>query len=174
MRMGTAKRASRAAAPRKASRKRRGTLRLSVQYASSARNVPSARSFGRWVRAAIDSDARVTVRLVGMREARALNRAYRGRDYATNVLTFVLDDGPPYDGDLVLCAPVVTREARAQGKDLMAHYAHLTVHGILHLQGFDHEREAAAAKMEKLETRILRRLGYPDPYTFPEHGRHPQ
>ena len=149
-------------------------MRLSVQYASSARGVPSARSFGRWVRAAIDSDARVTIRLVGMREGRALNRFYRGRDYATNVLTFVLDDGPPYDGDLVLCAPVVSREARAQGKDLMAHYAHLTVHGILHLQGFDHEREGTAAKMEKLETRILGKLGYPDPYTSPEHGRHSQ
>jgi probable rRNA maturation factor len=149
-------------------------VRLSVQYAISARSVPSARSFGRWVRAAIDFDARVTIRLVGMREGRALNRFYRGRDHATNVLTFVLDDGPPYDGDLVLCAPVVSREARAQGKDLMAHYAHLTVHGILHLQGFDHEREAAAAKMEKLETRILGKLGYPDPYTSPEHGRHSQ
>jgi probable rRNA maturation factor len=137
--------------------------------------MPSERSFRRWVRAALDANARVTVRLVGMREARALNRAYRGRDYATNVLTFVLDDGPPYDGDLVLCAPIVSREARAQGKDLMAHYAHLTVHGVLHLEGFEHEREAEAARMEKLETRILGRLGYPDPYaTPPEHGRQPQ
>jgi probable rRNA maturation factor len=148
---------------------------VSVQYATRARNVPSERSFGRWVRAALDADARVTVRVVGMREGRELNRAYRERDYATNVLTFVLEDGPPYDGDLVLCAPVVAREARDQGKALRAHYAHLTVHGVLHLEGYDHERDADAAAMEKLEKRILRRLGYPDPYaTPPEHGRQPQ
>ena len=150
-------------------------LRLSVQYASRARNLPSERSFGRWVRAALDADARVTVRIVGTQEGRTLNRTYRGRDYATNVLTFVLDDRPPYDGDLVLCAPVVSREARARGLDLMAHYAHLTVHGVLHLKGYDHEHEAAAATMEKLETRILERLGYPDPYASPpEHGRQSQ
>ena len=96
MRMETAKRANRAAAPRKPGKaRRRGTVRLSVQYASRARNVPSARRFGRWIRAALDTEARVTVRLVGMREGRALNRTYRGRDYATNVLTFVLDGGPP-------------------------------------------------------------------------------
>ena len=172
--MGTARRAK-PAIRRKRSKGRRGTLRLSVQYASRARNLPSERSFGRWVRAALDADARVTVRIVGTQEGRTLNRTYRGRDYATNVLTFVLDDRPPYDGDLVLCAPVVSREARAGGLDLMAHYAHLTVHGVLHLKGYDHEHEAAAATMEKLETRILERLGYPDPYASPpEHGRQSQ
>jgi probable rRNA maturation factor len=171
--MGTAKRASRAART-KAAKARREAVEISVQRATQARRLPSARLFGRWARAALNAGARVTVRLVGMREGRALNRTYRGRDYATNVLTFVLDDGPPYDGDLVLCAPVVSREARDQGKDLMAHYAHLTVHGVLHLMGYEHERERDASRMEKLETRILRRLGYPDPYDLPEHGRQSQ
>lgn len=120
-------------------------------------------------------DARITLRIVGEREARALNRDYRGKDYATNVLTFVLDDGPPRAGDLALCAPIVSREARSQGKDVTAHYAHLTVHGVLHLQGYEHERTADAVAMEKLETRILRRLGFPDPYRLPsEDGRHTQ
>ena len=170
--------AARRAAPairRNQNKRRRANVRLGVQYATRALGVPSERRFRRWVHEALDAEARLTIRIVGMREGRALNRAYRGRDYATNVLTFVLDDGPPYDGDLVLCAPVVSREARARGLDLMAHYAHLTVHGVLHLKGYDHEREPEAARMEKLETRILRRLGYPDPYASPlEHGRQPQ
>ena len=93
-----------------------------------------------------------------------LNRDYRGKDYATNVLTFVLDEGNVREGDLALCAPVVSREARAQGKALLAHYAHLTVHGVLHLEGHEHEREPEAKDMEKRETRILKRLGFPDPY----------
>jgi len=134
--------------------------------------------------------ARITVRLVGLAEARALNRDYRGKDYATNVLTFVLDASPPdrrrgarsarphYAGDLALCVPVVSKEAREQKKDLMAHYAHLTVHGVLHLQGYEHEREREAVEMEKLETRILKRLGFPDPYvtqaSTADHGRHTQ
>jgi len=153
----------------------RSNVQLTVQYATRARRVPTATAFGKWVSAALRSDARITVRLVGSTEGRALNRAYRGRDYATNVLTFVLDDAPPYHGDLALCAPVVSREAREQGKDVMAHYAHLTVHGVLHLQGYEHEREPDAAEMERLETRILRRLGFPDPYApHREHGRHTQ
>src|SRR5436190_23321147 len=131
--MATARRVNPAAARTTRPEARRGAVRVNAQYATRARNVPSERSFGRWVRAALDASARVTVRVVGLREGRELNRAWRGRDYATNVLTFVLDDGPPYDGDLVLCAPVVKREAREQGKALRAHYAHLTVHGLLHL-----------------------------------------
>ena len=115
------------------------------------------------------ADAEITVRLVGTREARELNRTYRGKDYATNVLTFVLRGSPPYEGDLALCAPVVAREARAQGKALAAHYAHLTVHGVLHLQGYEHENEPDAHAMEALEKRILKRLGYPDPYSAPPH-----
>ena len=121
------------------------------------------------------SDAEITVRVVGEREGRALNRTYRGKDYATNVLTFVLRDRVPYEGDVALCAPVVAREARAQGKPLTAHYAHLTIHGVLHLQGYEHDDDRDAAAMERLEKRILKRLGYPDPYFAPSgHGRHAQ
>ena len=163
--MKTGKAAARARPPRNSGGRRRAGVDLTVQYATRSRNVPSEGDFRRWVLAALRADARITVRLVGLDEGRALNRDYRGRDYATNVLTFVLgDDGPPYDGDLALCAPVVAREAREQGKDVMAHYAHLTVHGVLHLQGYEHEHEPEAMAMEALETRILRRLGFPDPY----------
>ena len=144
---------------------------MTVQYATRSKAVPSPAHFRKWVRAALAADAEVTVRLVGLKEGRELNRAFRGRDYATNVLTFVLHEGAPYEGDLALCVPVVARESREQGKSLPAHYAHLTVHGVLHLQGYEHERDADAAKMEKLETRIMKRLGYPDPYRAPpEHG----
>ncbi len=116
------------------------------------------------------------MRLVGEAEGRALNRDYRGKDYATNVLTFAYAEGEalpglpeaagdvPLAGDLVLCVPVVVREAAAQGKTLEAHFAHLVVHGMLHLQGYDHENETEAAEMEALETVILRELGYADPY----------
>ncbi|MCU0803616.1 MAG: rRNA maturation RNase YbeY [Burkholderiales bacterium] len=108
----------------------------------------------------------MTVRFVGAREGRTLNRGFRGKDYATNVLTFVYENRArrALSGDLVLCAPVVAREAREQGKALDAHYAHLLVHGALHLAGHDHERGADATKMEKLERRVLARLGYADPY----------
>jgi probable rRNA maturation factor len=109
-------------------------------------------------------DATVTVRFVDAIEGRALNAEFRGKDYATNVLTFVYDDENPRAGDVVLCAPVVRREAAAQGKPLADHHAHLVVHGMLHLQGFDHERHADAAVMEARETAILATLGLPDPY----------
>src|SRR5688572_9586399 len=136
--MKTAKRAPRARPAKPGRRPRRGRVQLTVQYATRARRVPSARKFRQWVDAAISGDARITVRLVALAEGRSLNRDYRGRDYATNVLTFVLQDGPPYHGDLALCAPVISREAREQGKYVIAHYAHLTVHGVLHLQGYEH------------------------------------
>ncbi len=139
-------------------------LSLSVQYASSAPELPTRAEVRRWVRAALTADATVTVRFVGAIEGRALNAEFRGRDYATNVLTFVYDDEQPRAGDIVLCAPVVRKEAGAQGKLLAAHYAHLVIHGMLHLQGHDHERAADAAVMEALETAILARLGVPDPY----------
>jgi probable rRNA maturation factor len=158
----------------RASRPRRPTLRLAVQYATRAQNVPREKDFERWARAALEGDAEVTVRIVGESEGRELNRAYRGRDYATNVLTFVMHGAVPYEGDLALCAPVVTKEARTQKKDVTAHYAHLTVHGILHLQGYDHEDALDAQEMEKLEKRILKRLGYPDPYASTiDHGPTP-
>ena len=136
-----------------------------MQVATTSHAVPEQPLFRAWIRAALSADARVTVRVVGLREGRALNRTYRKKDYATNVLTFVLRDAPPYEGDIALCAPVVAREARAQRKPLQAHYAHLTVHGILHLQGYRHDIESSAAEMEACEARILKRLGFPDPYT---------
>ncbi len=141
-------------------------LRLAVQYAVSANGKPTRAHFRRWVRAALAHDARITLRVVGQTEGRALNRAYRNKDYATNVLTFVLHDKPPFVGDLALCAPVIAREARTQKKTLAARYAHLTVHGVLHLQGFDHENNKDAQVMERRETQILEKLGYADPYLF--------
>jgi probable rRNA maturation factor len=164
------------ARPSNPERSRTGAkIELAVQYATRSRTVPGEEDFRKWVRAAVRTNACITIRVVGLEEGRALNREYRGRDYATNVLTFVLDDGPPRIGDVALCAPVVSREARKQGKDVIAHYAHLTVHGALHLQGYEHEHEPAATGMEKLETRILKRLGFPDPYQpTSDHGRHTQ
>jgi len=112
----------------------------------------------------MQQDLRCTIRIVDAIEGRRLNRDYRGKDYATNVLTFVYDDTDPLTGDIVFCAPVVEREAAEQGKELIAHYAHLTVHGILHLQGFDHENNADAREMEALETALMLKLRYPAPY----------
>ncbi|MBP7641561.1 MAG: rRNA maturation RNase YbeY [Thauera sp.] len=153
-------------------------LKLSVQKAvegDDKANAPKKNHIRRWAQAALQQDAQVTVRLVGEDEGRSLNRDYRGKDYATNVLTFAYAEGEdvpgipqandgPLAGDLVLCVPVVVREAVAQGKTLEAHFAHLVVHGMLHLQGLDHENEVEAAEMEALETSILRALGYADPY----------
>jgi probable rRNA maturation factor len=140
----------------------RPVLSLSVQYGVDPAALPQRGRFRRWVVAALREDAEVTVRVVGTAEGRRLNRIYRGRDYGTNVLTFNYG-GVPLHGDIVLCAPVVRREAREQGKPLEAHYAHLVVHGVLHLQGHDHERDADARVMEALETQIVAGLGYADP-----------
>jgi len=137
---------------------------LTVQYAVSASGKPSRAHFRKWVHAALDHDARITLRIVGQKEGRTLNRSYRDKDYATNVLTFVFRDKPPFAGDLALCAPVVAREARAQKKTAAAHYAHLTVHGVLHLQGYGHENGRDAQVMERRETQIMAKLGYADPY----------
>ena len=146
------------------SRRARPRLELAVQYATRGRGLPSRAQFRRWARAALERSARVTVRLVGAGEARELNRCFRGRNYATNVLTFVMREQPRLEGDLALCAPVIAREARAQRKSAAAHYAHLVVHGVLHLQGYDHESGADARVMERRESSIVARLGYPDPY----------
>jgi len=112
--------------------------------------------------------AELSIRIVGSREGRAMNRRYRGRDYATNVLSFPAElppgVGPPLLGDIVISAPVVVREAREQGKSAHDHYAHLAVHGVLHLLGYDHRRERDAMRMETLETRTLASLGIADPY----------
>ena len=139
-------------------------LDLTVQYAVRASGLPSHAQLRRWARAALERNAHVTVRIVGGGEARALNRRYRRKDRPTNVLTFVMRTRPRLEGDLALCAPVIAREARAQHKSAAAHYAHLVVHGVLHLQGYDHDVERAARAMERRESRIVTRLGYPDPY----------
>jgi probable rRNA maturation factor len=137
-----------------------------VQYATRSRDVPPRAALRRWAHAALERGARatVTVRVVGGTEARALNREFRGVDHATNVLSFVLREAAPLEGDIALCAPVIAREARAQGKSLRAHYAHLVVHGMLHLQGCDHGTAREATAMERRESRIVTRLGFPDPY----------
>ena len=119
----------------------------------------------RWIRHALALDAEITVRIVDEEEGRQLNRDYRHKDYATNVLTFDYTQEPVVTADLVLCAPVVEREAREQNKSLEAHYAHLLVHGTLHAQGWDHETsEQDAQEMEAYETAILQELGFADPY----------
>lgn len=138
-------------------------LHLAVQFAVEADGLPTRPQLRRWAKAALAEDAEITLRLVDAEEGRALNRDYRNKDYATNVLTFPLSD-EPLMGDIVLCAPVVAAEAVAQGKSAEAHYAHLVVHGVLHLQGYDHENDAEAAEMEALETQIVTKLGYADPY----------
>lgn len=118
-----------------------------------------------WLRAALEHEGEITVRIVGEEEARSLNRDYRHKDYATNVLTFDYAQAPQVMADLVLCAPVVAQEAQAQGKSLQAHYAHLLVHGALHAQGWDHETsEADAQAMEAREVQILSSLGFDSPY----------
>ena len=136
---------------------------IAIQRASRARHIPSDRSLRAWARAALARPAHVTVRFVAEAEGRRLNREYRGRDYATNVLTFVYRDAP-LAGDVVICAPVVAREARERGLDVRAHHAHLLVHGLLHLRGFDHEDDGEARRMERRERRILAGLGFADPY----------
>lgn len=135
-----------------------------MQYAVPGDPQPSRARLRRWALAALRADANVTLRLVDSREGRALNRRFRGRDYSTNVLTFVYDGVDPLAGDIVLCVPKIAREAAEQGKAPDAHFAHLVVHGMLHLQGFDHEDDREARAMESLEKEIVARLGYPDPY----------
>lgn len=146
---------------------------VALSYAIPRRGLPAATAFRAWTAAALAGarrrrPAELSIRLVGADEGREFNRAYRGRDYATNVLSFPaeLPRGVklPLLGDLVICAPVVAREAAEQGKGARDHYAHLTVHGVLHLLGYDHENDRDAQKMEALERRILAGLGIADPY----------
>jgi probable rRNA maturation factor len=139
----------------KSTAKRRRRSSVAVQRA--ARGAPAARTLRAWAQAAARPGAVLTLRVVGAAEARRLNRAFRKRDYATNVLAFGYS---PTQGDIVLCHPVIAREARAQGKTLAAHYAHLVVHGALHLRGLGHGR-----RMERAEIALLARLGFRDPYT---------
>ena len=174
--------------PTRSTRRKRPRGSIVVQRA--ARGAPATRALRAWALAAAPAGSEVTLRVVGAAEARRLNRAYRGRDYATNVLSFTYAAArlarskrrlarstrrparpklrnaraTTVRGDIVLCQPVIRREARAQGKTLAAHYAHLVVHGMLHLRGMDHARARDAARMEHAEIRLLRRLGFADPY----------
>ncbi|HZM33306.1 MAG TPA: rRNA maturation RNase YbeY [Burkholderiales bacterium] len=136
-----------------AKKPRPNRIRPAVQYALARRGVPSATRLRRWTL----GYRGVTLRIVGAREGRRINRQFRGVNRPTNVLSFST-------GDIVLCHPVIEREARRQGKSLAAHYAHLVVHGVLHLRGYDHKRKGEAARMENAERRILARLGFGDPY----------
>jgi probable rRNA maturation factor len=139
-------------------------LDFSLQLASDEDNLPTEAEFRRWVRAALRVDTSVTIRIVDDEEGRLLNATYRGKDYATNVLTFPLTEEPQLMGDIVICAPVVAKEAGEQGKTLLAHYAHMTVHGVLHLHGYDHEVDAQADLMEAMETAVMQKLGFGKPY----------
>ena len=142
------------------------TLQLSLQQPDARHRSVLTRAFvSRCLRAALETDAEMTVRIVDDAEGRVLNRDYRGKDYATNVLTFDYAAEPVVAADLVLCAPVVEREAREQGRTLSDHYAHLLVHGALHALGWDHEDDAEARDMEALEAFVLATLGVADPYS---------
>jgi probable rRNA maturation factor len=143
----------------------RPELMLSLQQPDGRhRGVLVRHRVARWIRAALEAPAEITVRIVDADEGRALNRDFRASDHATNVLTFDYQRAPVVVADLVLCAPVVAREAREQRKVLQAHYAHLLVHGTLHAQGYEHERAVDARVMERRETAVLQALGFADPY----------
>jgi len=143
----------------------RPSLRLSLQQPDGRhREVLARHRVTRWIRAALETAAEITVRVVDEAEGRTLNRDFRAQDHATNVLTFDYRHGPQVVADLVLCAPVIAREARKQRKTLAAHYAHLLVHGTLHAQGWKHENAVDAKAMEVRECEVLRALGWPDPY----------
>ncbi len=145
-------------------------LQLSLQFGAfpevaDHRAVLTRSKVTRWIRHALAVDAEITVRIVGTEEGQSLNREYRKKDYATNVLTFDYQQEPTVMADLVICAPVIEREAKEQNKSLEEHYAHMLVHGTLHAQGWDHETsEEDAEEMEAYETDILQELGFADPY----------
>ncbi|MDT4867878.1 Endoribonuclease YbeY [compost metagenome] len=147
-------------------------LELDLQLASEAQGLPSESDFRRWCELALrqrEADSELTIRLVDEPEGRELNNTWRHKDYATNVLSFPADVPDelldiPLLGDLVICVPVVAREAAEQGKALEAHWAHLVIHGCLHLLGYDHIEDGEAEEMETLERELLAELGHPDPY----------
>jgi probable rRNA maturation factor len=142
----------------------RAQLWMDVQNVSTLTDIPSNAHFKKWARKAIDVNAEITLRIVDEAEARELNKAYRGKDYATNVLTFPLMEEPFIMADIVICAPVVAKEAKEQNKTLEAHFAHLIIHGVLHAHGYDHEVPEQAELMESIETQTLTNLGYANPY----------
>ncbi len=139
-------------------------LWMDIQNVSSLAGIPSDTLFRKWARKALRVNAEITLRIVDEAEGRALNKEYRGKDYATNVLTFPLLEEPFIMADILICAPVVAKEAKEQGKTLEAHFAHLMVHGVLHAHGYDHEVPAQAELMESIEIQTLTNLGYANPY----------
>ena len=146
-------------------------VRIDLQNDDDQPGVPNIQHLERWVSASLQQDysnLEQTIRVVDELESQALNHTYRGKNHPTNVLSFTADDADYLDydhlGDLVICAPVVEREAREQGKSLQAHWAHMVVHGMLHLQGYDHLTDADASEMEALEIEILQSLGHTNPY----------
>ena len=151
-------------------------LELDLQVASQAADLPAKAQLRQWCELALrqrQADSELTIRLVDEAEGRELNRTWRHKDYATNVLSFLADVPDelldiPLLGDLVICVPVVEREAAEQGKEPAAHWAHLVIHGCLHLLGYDHIEDAEAEEMEALERQLLAELGYPDPYAADE------
>ena len=138
--------------------------RVSIVGAERFRSIPSRSTLARWIRSALERPARITLVLADARTARRLNHTYRRRDYATNVLTFCYQDSPLVVADVVVCVAVARAEAAREGKTLRAHLAHLVIHGVLHAQGYDHERDADAGRMQALETGYLARLRIPNPY----------
>jgi probable rRNA maturation factor len=139
-------------------------LELTTVGAERFAHLPTRPTLRRWVRMALEVDARITLVFVDARAGRRLNREYRGRDYATNVLTFAYEHAPRVVAEIVLCVAVVAREARAEGKSLRQHLAHLVFHGVLHAQGYDHERMRDARRMQARESALLARLRLPNPY----------
>ena len=149
-------------------KKKQRTIEIEVTFErtdDTERRLPVRADMIAWMRAAADRDLIVGVRFVGPEEGRELNAQYRGKDYATNILTFDYSHEPTAEADLVVCTDVVRREAAEQGKSFRAHLAHLLVHGVLHAQGWDHMTDEEAEAMEALETRIMHDLGFPDPYS---------
>ncbi len=150
-------------------------LRINVQYAHAGADVPAKASIAKWARAALKghsiAQVELVVRIVGETESAALNQQYRRKTGPTNVLSFSYTTpvsqglaGPAFLGDIIICGPVVVREAHSQSKDIVAHWAHMVVHGIMHLRGYDHIHDTDTKIMEEMETQVVRRLGFPDPY----------
>jgi probable rRNA maturation factor len=153
--------AHRRASPLRGATKR---SRVSILGAERFRSIPSRSTLARWIRGALEREARITLLLADARTARRLNHTYRQRDYATNVLTFCYQDAPVVVADVIVCVAVARAEAARDGKTLRAHLAHLVIHGVLHAQGYDHERASDARRMQALEVGHLARLRIPNPY----------
>ena len=147
-----------------ATQSKQAQLWMDIQNVSTLAGIPSDALFKKWARKALRVNAEITLRIVDEAEGRALNKEYRGKDYATNVLTFPLLEEPFIMADILICAPVVAKEAKEQGKTLEAHFAHMMVHGVLHAHGYDHEVPAQAELMESIEIQTLTNLGYANPY----------